>query len=237
LLSVLMAVGIGAVIGRAVGGIGYALQHPDQSLGEYARNAEFQRAVGIGAASGAVAGLVGWAVPSLFPAAGSFWGAVGLGALTGALTSGAGQVVTNLLTPCTPWNHNLGWAILTGALGGALAGGVGYGIRQWAASARPVNSRGVPYPDVDVPGYGKVPFPKGPYTPNNTQMRTSFHSSYRQQFKSWWIGQGRPWPNALVNIHHIKPLQFGGTNTFDNLIPLEKPIHDLFTNWWRYFQP
>lgn len=122
-----------------------------------------------------------------------------------------------------------------GGLGGAVFGWAGWHVRQWLASARPVNSQGLPYPDVDVPGYGKVPFPKEPYTPNNTHMRPSFNYSYRQQFRAWWTGQGRPWPNGTVNVHHIKPLQFGGTNAFDNLVPLKESVHKLFNSWWRNF--
>jgi hypothetical protein len=42
-----------------------------------------------------------------------------------------------------------------------------------------LNSKGNPYPDVTVDGYGKVPFPDGPYTPNNS-------ASLRPEF-NWWI--------------------------------------------------
>jgi len=135
LLSVLMAVGIGAVIGGAVGGIGYALQHPGQSLGEYARNAEFQRAVGVGAASGAVAGLVGWAVPAGFAALGmkaaTAGGAAFIGGITGALAAGAGRITANLLTPCMKWYTGVSSAMFWGALGGALLGWAGWHVRQW----------------------------------------------------------------------------------------------------------
>ena len=105
-----------------------------------------------------------------------------------------------------------------------------------------LNSKGVPYPDVTVEGYGKVPFPDGPYTPNNSlSLRPDFTPQYKADFKNWWMEQGRPWPTApagsIVNIHHIQPLQFGGTNVFDNLVPLVQPIqHQPFTNWWAGFR-
>ena len=39
-----------------------------------------------------------------------------------------------------------------------------------------LNSKGEPYPDVTVDGYGKVPFPDGPYTPNNSaSLRPEFN--------------------------------------------------------------
>ena len=104
-----------------------------------------------------------------------------------------------------------------------------------------LNKKGVPYPKVVVEGYGEVPFPEGPYTPNNSKsLRPSFTAEYKDAFKQWWIGQGRKWPEApegsKVNIHHIKPLMKGGTNDFENLIPLIQPDeHQPFTNWWRSF--
>ena len=79
-----------------------------------------------------------------------------------------------------------------------------------------------------------VSFPEGPYTPNNSAtLRSSFNDAYKKAFKEWWIGQGREWPEGTVNIHHIKPLSRGGTNAFENLVPLVQPNeHQPFTNWW-----
>lgn len=100
-----------------------------------------------------------------------------------------------------------------------------------------VNSKGDPYPNVQVEGYGKVPLPDGPYTPNNSKLlRPQFTASFKNQFKEWWTSQGRPWPEGNVNIHHIKPLSKGGDNSFENLVPLIQPDeHQPFTNWWRNF--
>jgi hypothetical protein len=105
-----------------------------------------------------------------------------------------------------------------------------------------LNSKGVLYPKVSVEGYGEIPFPKGPYTPNNSSLlRPSFTDSYKLKFKDWWIKQGKPWPETpmgtKINIHHIKPLGHGGTNAFDNLVPLIQPIeHQPFTSWWASFK-
>jgi RHS repeat-associated protein len=100
-----------------------------------------------------------------------------------------------------------------------------------------INSAGVAYPKLKVPGYGEIPFPEPPYGPNNTGLRNSFTTTYKNNFKTWWITQGRPWPSGKINIHHIKPLQFGGTNAFENLVPLSIPDHFLYTSWWRLFKP
>jgi len=90
---------------------------------------------------------------------------------------------------------------------------------------------------VKVEGYGEVPFPDGLYIPNNSRtLRSEFTDAYKKEFKTWWINQGRPWPEGNVNIHHIKPLSKGGDNSFDNLVPLIQPEqHQPFTNWWRSY--
>lgn len=102
-------------------------------------------------------------------------------------------------------------------------------------SARPVNSKGIPYPKVEIPGYGEVPFPEGPYSPNNVSLRSSFTDSYKAQFKNWWTDQGYQWPEGTVQIHHIQPLSRAGTNAFENLVPLSPEQHLPFTTWWRSY--
>jgi len=132
----------------------------------------------------------------------------------------------------------------TEPLGRYVGGGYTNSAKEFIFNAGgPIfNSKGVPYPQVHVRGYGLVPFPKGPFLPNNSKvLRSSFTAQYKLQFKEWWIGQGRPWPivpqGSTLNIHHIKPLSHGGTNTFDNLVPLIQPQeHQPFTNWWRNFK-
>jgi hypothetical protein len=101
-----------------------------------------------------------------------------------------------------------------------------------------LNSRQEPYPQIIVEGYGKVPMPNGAYVPNNSSTRSSeFTPQVKQQFKLWWtIEKGFPWPQGKVEIHHIQPLKFGGSNSFENLVPLPKDVHDLFTSWWNRFR-
>lgn len=39
---------------------------------------------------------------------------------------------------------------------------------------------------------------------------------------------------SLYDIHHIKPREYGGTNSFDNLMPvLRNPNHYNITSWFR----
>jgi RHS repeat-associated protein len=154
--------------------------------------------------------------------------------------------------PVTPSPQAFSGSVATGLAAGTSQGNK---IKMWSpvddapinpanfadAAKGVTNSRGVSYPKVSVDGFGEVPFPKGPFTPNNSQvLRSQFTPKLKAEFKDWWIQQGRPWPNvpegSAMNIHHIKPLGHGGTNSFDNLVPLIQPQqHQPFTNWWRGF--
>ena len=49
--------------------------------------------------------------------------------------------------------------LLDAAIGGAAAG-IFYGIGKPNTSKPILNNKGMPYPNVEVPEYGKVPFPK-----------------------------------------------------------------------------
>lgn len=33
-------------------------------------------------------------------------------------------------------------------------------------------------------------------------------------------------------VHHIIPIEFGGTNVYSNLVPLPKKINQEYTSWW-----
>ncbi|GHT79988.1 hypothetical protein AGMMS50262_24070 [Bacteroidia bacterium] len=43
-------------------------------------------------------------------------------------------------------------------------------------------------------------------------------------------------PSGNFEIHHIQPLKFGGTNNFQNLVPLQPQQHMEFTKWWASFK-
>ncbi|MFQ6072649.1 MAG: hypothetical protein ACE5KT_08130 [Methanosarcinales archaeon] len=49
---------------------------------------------------------------------------------------------------------------------------------------RVTNRRGIPYPQVKVPGYGEV------------SLRMEFTTNFKKRFKEWWERQGRPWPRC-----------------------------------------
>lgn len=148
--------------------------------------------------------------------------------------------------------EGVGYAITYGITSAVVDVAAAKGVAKIAGAAKAatkiagaaegvVNSKGVGYPKVVVEGLGEVPFPKGLFTPNNSQaLRSQFTPKLKGEFKDWWIQQGRPWPNvpegSSLNIHHIKPLGNGGTNSFNNLVPLIQPQqHQPFTNWRRGF--
>lgn len=128
-----LAVGIGAGIGGAIGGIDYllSLDQPqpvgDDCCGAMTSN-EFQwtafgRAVGIGAVSGAVGGLVGFAVPMTLPATASLQSVVATGVVVGTASGGAEQIVFNLLAQCREWHENLAQAMIIGGVTGGIGAG------------------------------------------------------------------------------------------------------------------
>ncbi|WP_166243390.1 HNH endonuclease signature motif containing protein [Paenibacillus turpanensis] len=44
-----------------------------------------------------------------------------------------------------------------------------------------------------------------------------------------------PWDWDDYDIHHIKPRNYGGTNDFSNLIPLERNFHYTVSAWWNNY--
>jgi 5-methylcytosine-specific restriction endonuclease McrA len=65
-------------------------------------------------------------------------------------------------------------------------------------------------------------------------MRAKFTKELRSQFRDWWYDEYGWYPSPdEYDIHHIKPLSRGGTNHFENLVPLKRGAdHDQFTTWW-----
>src|SRR5262249_49182738 len=49
--------------------------------------------------------------------------------------------------------------------------------------------------------------------------------------------QGRSWPGDAHGVpwevHHVKPVFMGGDSVVDNLFPLPRATHQLYTNWWN----
>jgi RHS repeat-associated protein len=107
---------------------------------------------------------------------------------------------------------------------------------------RPVNSKNVPYPKVIDPRTGKeMPFPEGNLQKVAKADKVDWTKANRREFITEWHNLGYPRPEGgwdPLDIHHILPREYGGTNDFWNLIPVDRTFHqDVINEWWRYFIP
>jgi hypothetical protein len=63
----------------------------------------------------------------------------------------------------------------------------------------------------------------------------------RKEFIAEWHRRGYPaspgrWTGDKVQIHHIQPIEYGGTNDFWNLVPPDPATHNDFSACWRQFR-
>lgn len=69
--------------------------------------------------------------------------------------------------------------------------------------------------------------------------RVNWGSNERGQFIKQWYDKGYPTPKGgwgKYDIHHITPKEFGGSNDFWNLVPVETKVHQqTFNAFWREF--
>ncbi|HZU67411.1 MAG TPA: HNH endonuclease signature motif containing protein, partial [Ktedonobacteraceae bacterium] len=113
---------------------------------------------------------------------------------------------------------------------------------QPAEKQPPVNSKGEPYPTViDPRTFQPIPFPDD-LVKTEPENRVDWGSEQRGNFIKEWIEQGYPdygkegW--KMFDIHHIKPREWGGTNDFWNLVPIDRFWHNrVVTPWWDAYKP
>jgi len=69
--------------------------------------------------------------------------------------------------------------------------------------------------------------------------RVAWGSKERGAFIKQWYDEGLETPAggwADYDIHHIVPREYGGTNSFDNLVPVLRTTHQQEVNaWWRNY--
>jgi hypothetical protein len=104
----------------------------------------------------------------------------------------------------------------------------------------PHNGDIIPYPSVSHPGTGDdMAFPAGPLERVPPDQRVPWTNMDRYYFIQQWHDMGYADPPGgwdLYDIHHIKPREFGGDNSFENLIPVPRVYHNQrITPWWRNF--
>jgi len=106
-----------------------------------------------------------------------------------------------------------------------------------------VNPRGEPYPiTIDPRTSQPIPFPENEMTWTAKDDRVDWNSDLRGAFIKEWIDRGYPdygkagWD--ALDIHHILPKAWGGTNDFWNLVPVDRVWHQQeISPWWSAFRP
>ncbi len=104
--------------------------------------------------------------------------------------------------------------------------------------AAALNSAGRAYPRVLNPGTGEpIPYPGKGLTRVPVSERVPWGAQERGAFVKEWYDRGFSTPKggwSIYDIHHITPREYGGTNAFENLVPIERGVHQSeFNAWWR----
>ena len=93
------------------------------------------------------------------------------------------------------------------------------------------------YPQIIDPRTGKnIRFPSDIGGRVPLAERVPWGATERSAFIAEWARRGYPEPRGgwkNFDIHHIKPREFGGTNAFENLVPVESRLHEQFNAFWR----
>jgi hypothetical protein len=98
------------------------------------------------------------------------------------------------------------------------------------------------YPKVVDPRTGRnINFPSSVIGPVEKSLRVDWDSKTdRAAFIAEWYRRGFVTPKGgweRYDIHHIHPREFGGTNDFWNLVPVERGTHqELFNEFWQDFR-
>jgi len=104
--------------------------------------------------------------------------------------------------------------------------------------AAALNSAGRAYPRVLHPGTGEpIPHPGEGLMRVPVAQRVPWGAQERGAFIKEWYDRGFSTPKggwSNYDIHHITPREYGGTNDFENLVPVERGVHqNEFNAWWR----
>ncbi|MCY9681829.1 HNH endonuclease [Paenibacillus apiarius] len=159
--------------------------------------------------------------------------AYGKGSLTKSLTGILGVQVGKEATHTFKINETGYWTgIITATaknmLGNVLGSDVAY-TRQILT-----NKRADVYPFYVDPVSGivmKEPDRTDWAKTSSTPWTTGDRGEYIKKYSELYPRNGKNWPE--YDIHHIRPRERGGTNAFDNLIPLLRTFHNgTVTPWW-----
>jgi hypothetical protein len=101
-----------------------------------------------------------------------------------------------------------------------------------------LNKAGKFYPDIPDLRTGKsIIFPIGNLERTHKADRVSWGAQERGAFIKEWYDRGYKTPRggwSEYDIHHIQPKEFGGSNDFWNLTPIQRKTHwQEFNSFWR----
>jgi hypothetical protein len=95
------------------------------------------------------------------------------------------------------------------------------------------------YPKVIDPRSGReITFPSAIQGKTPKDQRVAWTSKDRGAFIKEWYDRGYQTPKGgwdKYDVHHIQPREFGGSNNFNNLVPVERNTHREFNKFWREF--
>jgi hypothetical protein len=95
------------------------------------------------------------------------------------------------------------------------------------------------YPRVIDPRTGRhIPFPSDVRGVVPRAQRVTWDNFDRARYIAEWHRRGYPTPRSgweHYDIHHIRPREYGGSNDFWNLVPVERNTHQLFNRFWEQF--
>lgn len=105
---------------------------------------------------------------------------------------------------------------------------------------RPYNNDIAGYPHAYHPGTGaEMPFPSGDLERIPADQRSEWTNMDRYYYIQQWHDMGYATPPGGWNnydIHHVRPREFGGDNSFENLIPVPRSLHNQrITPWWNNY--
>ena len=86
----------------------------------------------------------------------------------------------------------------------------------WNFSFRPTG-KSLPKPPVN--------YKKGATSTRPSNLANTYYTMYKNN-------TGITLDRSLYDVHHIRPLAYGGNNNYSNLIHLPKALHKSVTGWW-----
>jgi hypothetical protein len=103
-----------------------------------------------------------------------------------------------------------------------------------------LNKTGTPYPAVkDVVSGKLIDFPEGSLVRVPKADRVTCGATERGEFIAESYKRGYNTPSGgweYYDLHHIKPREFGGTNAFENLTPVERTVeHQKLNRFWEKY--